>query len=256
MLLVAKALQGFEIAALDRSIGVVSDFLFDDKTWKFRWMVVDTGGWWDDHKVLLQPSVVTRIDYAKRVVFVSLLSEKIRTSPDLMQDPPVSRQMEARIFDHYGWNPGWGGDRYYLDSELLLPAGGDFLMDPVLERELAGFGDGSDEGDPHLRSAKIVTGSHIHAKDGEIGHIENFLVDDDSWGVRYLIVDTSNWWFGRHVLISPLAVRAIDWPANKVDLDVTKAQVQSSPVWDPLTAVDRLYEQQLHRHYGWRGYGW
>jgi hypothetical protein len=96
-------------------------------------------------------------------------------------------------------------------------------------------------------------GYHIHATDGEIGHVENFLFDDDDWSLHYFIVDTSNWWFGKRVLISPRAVKGIDWSDRQVQLDVSRGQVQSSPPWDPLVAFDEIYAKRLHTHYGWPG---
>jgi len=218
--------------------------------------VVDTGGWWTDHKVLLQPSVITRVDFEERVVFVSLTQAKVKCSPELTQDPPVSRQMETSLYDHYGWDPRWGGDGYFLDGIVPTPIGLTRGLDPEAARALDGFGDGLEEGDPHLRSVKAVTGANIHAQDGDIGHIQNFLIDDSGWNIRYLIADTSNWWVGKQVLISPYAVREIDWPTNKIDVAITREQVKASPTWDPLAVIDQIYEQRLHRHYGWRGYGW
>ena len=256
MLLVARALEGYEIAAVDGSIGVVSDFLFDDQTWALRWLVVDAGGWWADHKVLLQPSAITRIDYEERVVFVSLTQAKIKCSPDLTQDPPVSRQMEASLYEHYGWDPRWGGDGFFMDGVIPTPVGLTQSMEPAAMRALDGCGDGLGDGDPHLRSIVAVTGAHIHAQDGDIGHIQNFLIDDATWSVRYLIADTSNWWMGKQVLLSPYSVREIDWPNNTIIVAVTREQVKASPTWDPLAIIDEVYEQRLHRHYGWRGYGW
>jgi hypothetical protein len=72
------------------------------------------------------------------------------------------------------------------------------------------------EGDPHLRSMADITGCHIHASHGEIGHVEDFLVDEASWNIRYIKVDTRNWWPGERVLISPHSVREIDWSGRLV----------------------------------------
>jgi hypothetical protein len=101
-----------------------------------------------------------------------------------------------------------------------------------------------------------VVGFHIQATDGPMGHVENFLVDDETWGIRYLIIDTKNWWPGQHVLISPYAVRAISWSDRDVTLDVTRDKVKSSPVWEPAEMIERDYEERLHGYYGWPGYGW
>jgi hypothetical protein len=117
-------------------------------------------------------------------------------------------------------------------------------------------GPGAPEQDPHLRSMAEVSGYHIEASDGAIGHLENVLIDDLAWDVRYLVVDTRNWWFGQHVLISPFAVRDFDWADSKVHLNVSREQVKASPPWAPLDMIDRAYEQRLHAYYGWPGYGW
>ena len=114
---------------------------------------------------------------------------------------------------------------------------------------------GLNDGDPHLRSIAAVTGYHIHASDGQIGHIENFLIDDATWGIRYLIIDMKNWWPGKHVLMSPYAVREISWSKHQVRLDVSSEQVKSSLPWNPLDMIDRGYEKRLHSHYDWPGYG-
>ncbi len=111
--------------------------------------------------------------------------------------------------------------------------------------------DESQGGDPHLRSVVQVIGYNIHASDGEIGHVDDFMLDNAEWSLCYLIVDTSNWWFGRRVLIAPSAVTGIDWFARQVQLDVPREKVRASPPWDPLVAFDEVYETHLHKHYGW-----
>ena len=98
-----------------------------------------------------------------------------------------------------------------------------------------------------------MTGYRVHAIDGEIGHIENLMIDDADWSVHYLIVDTRNWWFGKRVLISPLAVKAIDWFDRHVELKVSRELVKASPPWDPLVAFNEEYAKRLHKHYGWPG---
>ena len=109
--------------------------------------------------------------------------------------------------------------------------------------------------DPHVRSVEEVTGYHIHAVDGEIGHVENFMIDDGDWSIHYFIVDTRNWWSGKRALISPLAVKSIDWFDRHVELDVSREQIKSSPPWDPFDAFSQLYAKRLHEHYGWPGSG-
>jgi hypothetical protein len=104
--------------------------------------------------------------------------------------------------------------------------------------------------DPALRSADEVTGYHIHASDGEIGHVEGFLVEDNDWSIHYLVVDTKNWWPGKKVLISPLSVRKIDWAGRQVSLGADRQKVRNSPAYDSSMTVDPVYEKAFQNHYG------
>ena len=108
----------------------------------------------------------------------------------------------------------------------------------------------SKEGDPHLRSIAAVTGYHIHASDGEIGHVEDFLVDEAGWNIRYIKVDTRNWWPGERVLISPYSVREIDWSGRFVHINVNRQTVKDSPPYDPGITIDGAYEEKFLTYYG------
>ncbi len=258
MMLVGSALKGFAIEASDGAIGTVSDFLFDDRTWKIRWMVVDIGGWLSGRKTMVHPSAIGQPDYNLESVAVRLTRQQIKDSPDILSDAPVSRQMETSLYGHYGWDPMWGGGNYL--GGYASGMGGAF--DPRPYRFDAALMEAdrpessADDGDPHLRSVTEVMGYHIQATDGPIGHIENILVDDASWGIRYIIIDTRNWWPGQHVLMSPYAVRGVSWSERDITLDVTRDKVKGSPAWDPAGMVNKDFEQHLHGYYGWPGYGW
>jgi len=254
MQLVVSALKGYAIEASDGKIGTVGDFLFDDQTWKLRWLVVDTGGWLTGRKVLIHPSAIGHADYERQELPVALTKAQVEGSPDIRQDQPVSRQMESHLYDYYGWDPYWGSS-YFGMGAIGLPLASPPYVGPSAARESGSEESHPDSGDPHLRSIAAVTSYHIHATDGEIGHVENFLVDDASWDVRYLIVDTRNWWPGKHVLVSPYAVREISWSERQVQLNVARGQVKASPPWNPIDMIDQAYEKRLHGHYGWPGYG-
>ncbi|MCW6511775.1 PRC-barrel domain-containing protein [Lichenifustis flavocetrariae] len=251
MLIAVSALKGYAILATDGRIGSVSDVLFDDESWRLRWLVVDTGTWLSERKVLVHPSAIGQVDHRAQELPVRMSKAQIERSPDLARDRPVSLQMQSQLYDYYGWDPVWGGSGYFGGGLGMVGSLGYSDMGaPRMPNRHA-----SDEGDPHLRSITTVTGSHLQATDGEIGHVENMLIDDASWDIRYLIVDTKNWWFGKHVLISPYAVKGIAWSEHTIRLDVTRDRVKTSPAWDPIAMIDQVYEKSLHNHYGWRGYG-
>jgi hypothetical protein len=255
MMQVISPLRGFAIETKDGRIGTVADFLFDDTTWKVRWLVIDCGTWLTGRKVLIHPSAISRADLEHQRFLVTLTKAQVEKSPELAEDEPVSQQMENQLYTYYGWDPLWGGP--YLSE----PPGA--IAWPYMAPPYFGLGLDTAEAhgkraslhgsDPHVRSVNEVTGYHLHAADGEIGHIENFMIDDADWSIHYFIVDTRNWWFGKRVLISPLAVKSIDWFVRHVELDVLREQVKSSPPWDPLDAFTQVYAKRLHQHYGWPG---
>jgi hypothetical protein len=258
MLLAASSFKGLLIQAQDGHIGAFSDFLFDDRTWKLRWMVVDTGSWLPGRKVLVHPSAIGSIDLDRGELPVTLTKQQIQNSPDIQQDQPVSRQFQDTLYGYYGWDPMWGGGNYFgggmggIGWPLApVPA---YRESSLPEAERAGTQ--HDAADPHLRSISAVSGYHLQATDGSIGHVENFMLESDDWGIRYLIADTRNWWVGQHVLLSPYAVKSVSWPDRDLTLDITRAQVKGSPAWEPATIINRAYEERLHGYYGWPGHGW
>jgi|HubBroStandDraft_1064217.scaffolds.fasta_scaffold00020_44 hypothetical protein len=254
MLQVISALDGYGIEATDGRIGTVSDFLFDDRTWQIRWLVVDTGGWLSGRKVLIQPSAIGRVDHLHQQLPLALTRAQIEESPDILADQPVSSQMEFDLYGHYGWDPAWGGSYFGGNANAIaLPmSSAPFIGAPALD-DAAVL---PPAGDPHLQSAEDVAGYHIQASDGAIGHIESFIIDDADWDIRYLIIDTRNWWPGEHVLVSPYAVQAIHWADRQIEIGATRAEVRDSPPWNPHDLIDQDYEKQLHSHYHWPGYGW
>ena len=255
MLLAGSALKGYAIEATDGRVGTVTDLLFDDSSWNIRWIVVNTGTWLTARKVLVHPSAVASSDYERQELSVALSRHQIEASPSISRDQPVSQQIENSLYDHYGWDPRWGGT-YFGGGGIASPLSAPPYFGTSALREPAVLGPLQHEGDPHLRSVAAVTGYHILAGDGEIGHAENFLIEDATWGVHYVIVDTSNWWLGKHVLISPYAVRKISYTDHQIVIGVARDKVKSSPPWDPAEMIDIYYEKRLHRHYGWQGYGW
>ncbi len=251
MLWRVRALVGDGIAATDGTIGDVADFLFEDDSWTVRHIVVDTGRWLPGRRVLLSPISVREVDPVDGQLAVSLTRRQVKEAPDVDTDRPVSRQYEIEIYRHYGYPFYWSGPYRWgpaADPSGLtrgeFPAGG----------QLTEASHDARDADPHLRSAREVHGYHLHATDGELGHVEDFLVDDAAWAIRYLVVDPRNWWPGKHVLVSTEWITAVRWGESRVEVDVSRAQVRSAPEYDARGTFDRAEERRLHAHYGRPGY--
>ena len=259
MLWNASALKRYAIAASDGPIGTVSDFLFDEASWLVRWLVVDTGNWLPGRKVLLPPSALGQLDAREHEFSVTFTKHQIKESPEIDSDRPVSRQMETSVYDYYGWSPYWGtgfniGGYDYMPGAGMGTMGATSIAtspSPQATRRAKAIADARRrDGDPHLRSIAAVTGYHIHASDGEIGHVEDFLVEDTDWSIHFLVADTSNWWFGVKVLIAPRLARRIDWMDRLVNLDVDRQKVKGSPLYNASKTVDWAYENHYHNYYG------
>lgn len=261
MLRSMSELKDFEIEATDGDLGRVKDFYFDDAAWVVRYLVVDTGGWLSSRKVLISPIAIGKPDWRNKKLPVSITQEQVKNCPPIDTEKPVSRQHEIEYSGYYGFPYYWGGGGLWgggLYPNLMLPGYSGFGSPEAsrLERQAAyaRAETQSDDADPHLRSCEAVIGHHIHASDGEIGHVQGMLVDEETWAIRYLIVDTSNWWFGHQVLIAPQWIQAVNWADETVSVDLTQQAVKDAPAYDPTTPLDRQREIDVHAHYGRAGY--
>lgn len=241
-------LQGLTIRATDGEIGKVDQFLFDDETWAVRYLVVDTSHWMPGRQVLISPISIGRTDWEAKRLEVKLTKRQVEQSPDIDTHKPVSRQHEAAFFNYYRYARYWGGP--FLWGPVALPAG---VVVPQGEGAAAAMPTTAapvESEDVHLRSTEEVTDYHIQAVDGEIGYVEDFIVDDENWAIRYLVVDTRNWWPSKKVLIPPPWIDRMSWEQSKVYANLTRAEIKKSPEYDESAPVTREYEMRLYNYYG------
>ena len=242
-----EELRGYEIHATDGIIGKVQDFLFDDATWTVRWLVVDTGKFLPGRKVIVPPSEVQKPDWRSQLFPVDLSKEQIEKSPALDSEKPVSRQQEVQLTKYFGWHPYWvRGPIEGTVPTRDYPGTSDHP--PQGSKETAA-GEGAGE-DPHLRSIAEVRGYHIQAEDGGIGHIEDFIVNDDTWTMRYLVIDTRNLIPGKKVMFATSWVHSVSWEESSAFVSVDRQAVKDSPEFDPTNPINREYEDQLYDYYG------
>jgi sporulation protein YlmC with PRC-barrel domain len=238
-------ITGYQLRATDGEVGTVKDLYFDDEHWTIRYLVVDTGNWLNSREVLISPMAVTGVSWNDEHINVSLSKAQVEQSPSVDLHKPVSRQYETRYYAHFGYAPYWtAAPPPGMYDEGLPP------RTPGVEPETEVGGqpfDGQDV-DSHLHSARDVTGYHILATDGEIGHVDDFIVDDESWVIRFIEVDTSNWIGGESVLVPRDALRSASWPDEKLSVALTRAQVEASPRADEAD-FSADYERRLDTHY-------
>jgi uncharacterized protein YrrD len=244
MLRSVKAFEGYQVQAIDGDVGTVRDFYFDDEHWAIRYLVVDTGAFFSGRRVLVSPVSFGHADWSTRQFSLALTREMVKNSPPIDLDKPVSRQYEQEYFRYYGWAYYWGFDRGGI-------WGGEAYPNILGSRAWSDHRHPDKEGgDPHLRSVREVTGYFIQGTDGEIGHVDDFIVDDESWAVRYLVIDTRNWWLDKKVLVAPHWAERISWAENNVYLNLPRQMIKHSPEWHADAPVNRDYETRLYDYYG------
>jgi len=244
MLTKAETLKGYRLDSLDGEIGKVEQFYFDDRYWTIRYLVANTGNWLSGRQVLISPYALVAAMEEEQHIAIDLTKKQLEDSPSLSTDLPVSRQFEEAYTRYHQWPMYWAGP-YMWGSQ------------PYPQREHPTW-DTSTPGDkawdPHLRSTNAVRGYEIQALDGEIGHVEDFVIDDETWAIRYLVVATRNWWPGKKVLVSPQWIERVTWSESKVFVNLSREAVKQSPEYTAEALITRDYEAGLYGHYQREGY--
>jgi hypothetical protein len=242
-----KTLKGYRLKGLDGEIGKVEEFYFDDLHWTLRYLVADTGNWLRGRQVLISPYALVAVNEKEENIAIDLTKTKIEDSPSLNSDQPVSRQFEEAYHSYYEW-PMYGVPNIWGPYSYVV---GDRVGDREERKEAA---QRKKAWDHHLRSTHDVNGHDIQATDGEIGHVDDFIIDDEAWAIRYLIVVTRNWWPGKKVLVAPRWIERVSWSESKVFVNLVREEIKQSPEYTEESVITRDYETGLHRHYKRQGY--
>jgi len=237
-----NSLTGYSLKATNGEIGKVKEFYFDDESWTIRYLIVKTGSWLSGREVLLLPRAIINVDWLDRLFSVSLTKKQISDSPDIDTDKPVYRQQEIDLYEHYAWEGYWLSGLYpggYLGMSIPFPTtAGESLTATENDNK-------TPDVDLHLRSTEKVRGYHAYAKDGEIGHIVDFIIDDHTWQLLYFVVDTHNWFGGKKVLIPVGHIQKVEWDNSKIYVDLTMAAVKKSEVFEETIFNPRKAENEI-----------
>lgn len=255
MLRSIKALVGYVLSASDGEIGRCDDFLFDDRNWTVRFMVAKTAKWLTGRQVVISPGFLGEPDWAGGRLPVRLTRRQIEDSPPLAEHAPMSAAYEREYWGYYsgppydalppyGVGPGAFGALPWAawanSPGVPPPAPETTATREAVERSR----------EEHLRSVAEVVGYGIAAPDRDIGEVDDFAVDDLTWVLRYLVVDTGLWLPGRRVLVAPPLLGAVDWPERRLYVGVDAERIRNAPEYDPAAPIDRRYEAAIHEYYG------
>jgi hypothetical protein len=249
-----KELTGYTLEAEDGEIGCCDDFLLDDQSWAVRYMVADTRKWLPGRKVLISPISLGEPDWAGHTIRVRLTKEQIKNQPELDEHAPVSRQYEIWYHKHFGWPYYWSGTGLWASG--IDPR--ELYVDPALQRNLeeAKEDAGPDLDHPHLHAAKEIIGYDVQAVDGELGHVLDFIIDDELWVVDYAALATRNWLPGKKVIIPLKALTEVSWDDRALVVNLTREAIKESPEYDPHLPVNREFEERIYdfvgRPHDWR----
>jgi hypothetical protein len=228
-----RAMHGWAIGTVDGEVGRLHDTYFEDRHWGIRHLVVETGHWLGGRRVLLPPQAITSVDPGRRRLRTSLTRRQVAQSPDIDLAKPVSRQHEHELAHYYGF-----------PSYAVSVGAGVVLVPPIMDwRPRSGS-------DLHLRSVRAITGYYVHARDGDVGHAADFLIDDEAWVVPYLVVSVGNWWPTRKVLVPVGWIAEISWGASAVEVGLPMEPIRLAPEYDHAAGIGPDYKARLARYYG------
>ncbi len=253
MLRSINELKGYIISASDGEIGPCMDFLFDDRTWVVRYMVARVSKWLPGRKVIISPVFLDEPDWTGKRMPVYLTRKQIKESPPLDEHAPVSRQYEMSYHQTYALPLYWVGNQLW--GAYPDPSG---VVHPMSDNPVVMTADEPEVKEGHIRSSSEMVGYHISATDGDLGHVDDFLVDDVTWALRYLVVDTRNWLPGRKVLLPPQWLKSVQWVDRKVQVDLDATSIKNCPEYDATQPFKRSHEINLYEHYArdrdWKGH--
>lgn len=242
MLWKTRELKEFSLRARDGEIGTVTDIYIDDARWALRYLVVSTGSWLERREVLVSPlAFELPLNAPAKVIPVRITRDQVKNAPPVDTKKPVSRHYETLYYNHFGWPYYWAAGA----------GSGPLVAPPDLPRASAnGIPPASAPEQPHLRSANEVKGYHFEGRDGKLGHVEDFILSDEDWSVRYLEIDTRNWWpGGKKVLLAVDSVEDVAWAECKLTADVPRDTVKRAPEYDDSLPITDEYERALATYY-------
>ena len=227
-----NSLLGLKLEGTDGEIGKLIDFYFDDLSWTIRHLILKTGSWFSERDVLISPDAVVHAQWKPGILPVRLTKDQMLKSPEIETDKPVARQQEIEIYGTNLWQPYWGNNFYSTGPwDINAKAHANDQNEVKNDNEK----DERNSYNHHLRSTKVVTGFHIQARDGGIGHVIDFIFDDLTWQISHVAVDTHNWIGGKKILIPVSNIKEIQWEESKVFVNEKVESIKNGLPFDQVS---------------------
>jgi sporulation protein YlmC with PRC-barrel domain len=215
-------LSHYTILAKEGDIGTIHEFLFDDETWKIRYLVADMNNGLSGRKVLIPVNALERPNQVSRKFPIQLTKEQVNNSPSIDTDKLMSPQSQSRLNEYYSLFQYWAMSGY---ASASLPVS--FISDQQSQPE---------ENEILFRKVEDVVHCHVQAMDGELGTVEDIVLDDETWSIRYMIVDARKRLLGKKVWLPPSWAKKINWKENTVFLDRSRETIKNNPEYRPSEA--------------------
>jgi hypothetical protein len=226
------------VIATDGDVGTVKDLYFDNRAWTARYVILETGAWLVGRRVVLAPTAITSFDRVAQRVAVALSRQQIEQSPSLDDGDGISREREEEWHRHSGLAGYWGAPQVDVSTTPLPSA-----------PEPAPTSMGSSPGSSQVWSSSEITDYALEASDGDVGRVQDFLVDETTWKLGYFVVLRS-WLAGTETLVSPSHIGSLSMEEMKVHVRLPRELVLNAPVWDGAEPPATSYEAALRAHYG------
>ena len=244
MLRQIRELGTYRLHATDGDIGHLEQFYFEDRDWKIRYFVMNIGTWLHGKKVLMSPSAIIGVDAPTKTINAAFTKQQVQESDDVGIHKPEGLEQPHDYSLYIGWP-------YYLGLNAL----NDSDRGPVPRRAHDPKKGKTSErtmlqlNDEHLRSSKVVSRYHVMAVDGEIGQIEDGIVDDQTWTIQYVVSTVRNWRSSKKVLLPTEWILWVSAAESNVYVSLSRKNIATAPAFDPEKPLTRDLEIALYNHY-------
>ena len=248
MKLSLKEILGYNIETYDQVTGEIKDFLFDDEYWIIRYVDAGLGINLPDRRVLVPQTFLKETDWDTQNFKVTLSREGLATCPALDKFQPISRLYEEELNKHYRianyWARNYNSPNNEVDkmTHFNLPDQ-KFNAAPKLIKE--------NQMDTNLRSFNEILGYDILTPDGNLGCVEDLLIDSDNWEIISIILDTSkNQPWSKKVIIASTWIEEISYMDRQIKISLAIKEVENAPEYDPLAPVNEVLEKRFYNYLG------